>query len=57
MIPPSAESLFEKFFLKDSLRWACRFSWEGIELRGSRALILGFERSHLPEDSKQRLGV
>jgi len=46
MIPPSAESLFEKFFVKDILRWVCRFSWTGIELRGSRALILAFERSH-----------
>jgi hypothetical protein len=32
MIPPSAESLFEKFSVKDILRWAYRFSWTGIEL-------------------------
>jgi hypothetical protein len=32
MIPPSAESLFEKFFVKDILRWTRRFSWPGIEL-------------------------
>jgi hypothetical protein len=32
MIPPSAESLYKKLFVKDISRCAYRFSWPGIEL-------------------------